>query len=168
MIQIYTGNGKGKTTAALGLALRALGWGKRVALLQFLKINSSGELKSLARFKNCEIRQFGQEEFITAETATQDDRQRAEAGCRRAEEILRDGSADLLILDEINIALHMNLIEISRVQNIIKNCPLEIELVLTGRYCPPEIISRADYVSEIKEIKHPYREGLTAREGIEY
>jgi len=168
MIHVYTGNGKGKTTAAIGLALRSLGWGSRVALLQFLKLNASGELRGLARFKNCKVQQFGTENFITEETADELDRQLAEDGCSRAEEILSDKSADLVILDEINVALHLKLIEIKRIIDMIAVCPPEIELVLTGRDCPSEIISLADYVSEIKEIKHPYRNGITAREGIEY
>ncbi len=168
MIHVYTGNGKGKTTASLGLALRSLGWGRRVALLQFLKLRETGELRGLAGFKNCIIRQFGREDFITEETANDMDRQLAEEGCLKAEEILRDKTADLVILDEINVALHMKLIEITRVMDLIKACPPEIELVLTGRDCPPEIISLADYISEIKEIKHPYRKGIIAREGIEY
>ena len=168
MIQIYTGNGKGKTTASLGLALRSLGWGRRVALLQFLKVRETGELRGLAGFKNCIIQQFGREDFITEETADEMDRQLAEEGCLKAEEILRDKTADLVILDEINVAIHLKLIEITRVMDLITACPPEIELVLTGRDCPPEIISLADYVSEIKEIKHPYRNGINAREGIEY
>ena len=168
MIHVYTGNGKGKTTASLGLALRSLGWGRRVALLQFLKLRETGELRGLAGFKNCIIRQFGREDFITEETANDMDRQLAEEGCLKAEEILCDKTADLVILDEINVALHMKLIEITRVMDLIAACPPEIELVLTGRDCPPEIISLADYISEIKEIKHPYRKGIIAREGIEY
>lgn len=168
MIQIYTGNGKGKTTAAIGLALRSLGRGRRVVLLQFLKRKETGEMSGLARFENCSIQRFGREDFITEETINELDRQLAEDGCSRAEEILRDKSADLVILDEINVALHLKLIEIARVADMIAACPPEIELVLTGRDSPREIISLADYVSEIKEIKHPYRNGITAREGIEY
>ena len=168
MIQVYTGNGKGKTTAAIGLALRSLGRGRRVALLQFLKLNETGEMRGLSRFENCQVQQFGTSDFITEETARELDRQLAQEGCSRAEEILRDKSADLVILDEINVVLHFKLIEIARVTDLIAACPPEIELVLTGRDCPPEIISLADYVSEIKEIKHPYRNGITARKGIEY
>ena len=168
MIHVYTGNGKGKTTAALGLALRSLGRGRRVALLQFLKLRETGEVRGLAEFKNCTIQQFGRENFITEETADELDRQLAEEGCSRAEEILRDKAADLVILDEINVALHLKLIELERVIDLIAACPPEIELVLTGRDCPQEIISLADYVSEIKEIKHPYRKGIIAREGIEF
>jgi|AntAceMinimDraft_9_1070365.scaffolds.fasta_scaffold272929_1 cob(I)alamin adenosyltransferase len=168
MIQVYTGNGKGKTTAAIGLALRSLGRGRRVALLQFLKLNETGEMRGLSRFENCQVQQFGTSDFITEETAKELDRQLAQEGCSRAEEILCDKAADLVILDEINVALHLKLIKLERVIDLIAACPPEIELVLTGRDCPPEIISLADYVSEIKEIKHPYRKGIIAREGIEF
>ncbi len=168
MIQVYTGNGKGKTTAAIGLALRSLGRGRRVALLQFLKLNETGEMRGLSRFENCQVQQFGTSDFITEETAKELDRQLAQEGCSRAEEILRDKAADLVILDEINVALHLKLIKLERVIDLIAACPPEIELVLTGRDCPQEIISLADYVSEIKEIKHPYRKGIIAREGIEF
>ena len=168
MIHIYTGNGKGKTTAALGLALRALGWGKRVRVVQFLKQRATGELKGLAQFKNCEIRQFGGEGFVTGETVGPIDRRRAEEGFIWAEETIRDRAVDLLILDEINVALHLNLLDLDRVRDLIEGCPPEIELVLTGRDAPPGITSLADYVSEIKEIKHPYRNGSTARKGVEY
>ena len=168
MIHVYTGNGKGKTTAALGLALRSLGRGRRVALLQFLKLNETGEMRGLSRFENCQVQQFGTSDFITEETAKELDRQLAQEGCSRAEEILCDKAADLVILDEINVALHLKLIKLERVIDLIAACPPEIELVLTGRDCPQEIISLADYVSEIKEIKHPYRKGIIAREGIEF
>ena len=168
MIQIYTGNGKGKTTAALGLALRALGWGKRVRIVQFLKQSTTGELKGLARFENCEIRQFGRDQFITRQTAEAIDHRLAKEGFARAEEIIRAQDVDLLILDEINVALDLNLLDLDRVRDLIKLCPPEIELVLTGRDAPPGIISLADYVSEIKEIKHPYQKGRMARKGIEY
>ena len=168
MIQIYTGNGKGKTTAALGLALRALGWGKRVALIQFLKQNATGEARGLARFKDCEIRQFGRDQFITRQTAEAIDHRLAKEGFARAEEIVRVKDVDLLILDEINVALDLNLLDLDRVRGLIERCPPEIELIMTGRDAPPGIISLADYVSEIKEIKHPYRNGTTARKGVEY
>ena len=168
MLHVYTGNGKGKTTAAIGLALRSLGRGRRVALLQFLKGRETGEIKGLARFENCKIRQFGTKDFVTEGATGELDRKLAEEGCSWAEKILRDKSADLVILDEINVALHLKLIEMTRVTDLIASCPPEIELVLTGRNCPPEIIELADYASEIKEIKHPYKDGITAREGIEY
>jgi len=125
-------------------------------------------MRGLSRFENCQVQQFGTSDFITEETAKELDRQLAQEGCSRAEEILCDKAADLVILDEINVALHLKLIKLERVIDLIAACPPEIELVLTGRDCPPEIISLADYVSEIKEIKHPYRKGIIAREGIEF
>lgn len=168
MIQVYTGNGKGKTTAAIGSAVRSLGRGRRVALIQFLKLNETGEIRGLARFENCKVRQFGTENFITERNTKELDHQLVEDGCLWAEEILREKSADLVILDEINVVLHLKLIEIKRITDLIAACPPEIELILTGRHCPQEINSLADYVSEIKEVKHPYQMGTIARKGIEY
>ncbi|MFH1038904.1 MAG: cob(I)yrinic acid a,c-diamide adenosyltransferase [PVC group bacterium] len=168
MIHIYTGDGKGKTTAALGLALRSLGWGKRVCLIQFLKMRPSGEIASLTRFENCRVLRFGSEECILARPPGQDDRREAQEGLDRAEEILREKSADLLILDEINLALDLGLLDAAGVLSLIAGCPPEIELVLTGRNCPGGILSRADYVSEIREVRHPYRKCIAARQGVEY
>lgn len=168
MIHVYTGNGKGKTTSALGMALRSLGIGRKVAVIQFLKGVETGEIKGLDRFDNCLLRQFGTKELIVKLPADDIYLQLVEEGCSLAEKILRDRAADLLILDEINIALDLGLVEIKRIVDLIRNCPEEIELILTGRNCPPEIIDCADYVSEILEIKHPFQIGITAREGIEY
>lgn len=168
MIHIYTGDGQGKTTAALGLALRALGWGKRVTLVQFLKKQPSGEGRSLARFENCLVRHFGKEDFLLDRPRDREDRREAAAGLAEAEKILRERSADLLILDEINVALDLGLLPAERVEQLLSGCPPEIDLVLTGRNCPAGILSRADYASEIRKIKHPYRRGRAARKGIEY
>ena len=169
MIHIYTGDGKGKTTAALGLAVRALGWGKKVRLIQFMKKGSEyGELKSLSGFKNCRIIQTGRDELLTPENLQPVDYEEAEKGLQHAREILRKKKADLLILDEINFALHIGLLKVGEVEALIQSCPPEVELVLTGRRCPQELLVLADYVSEIKEVKHPYREGIEGREGVEY
>ncbi len=169
MIHIYTGDGKGKTTAALGLAVRALGWGKRVSLVQFMKKGSKyGELKSLGDFENCEIIQTGRDELLTPENVQPVDYEEAEKGLEYAEEILREKQADLLILDEINFALQIGLLKVGEIEALVRSCPPEVELVLTGRGCPEELRKLADYVSEIKEIKHPYREGVEGRKGIEY
>jgi cob(I)alamin adenosyltransferase len=168
MLHIYTGDGVGKTTAALGLALRSLGWGKRVALVQFLKNRPSGEIRSLERFENCRICRFGKEGFIFDRSPGPEDFREAQAGQAEAEKIIREGSADLLILDEINVALDLGLIPLERVKKLISSCPAEIELVLTGRNCPAALLARADYASEIREIRHPYRKGAPPREGVEY
>ena len=169
MIHIYTGDGKGKTTAAIGLAVRALGWGKRVQLVQFMKKGCVyGESESLKRFENFESAQFGRCELLTPENVQPADYQEAEKGLQYAKGILGEKKADLLILDEINFALQIGLLKVGEIEALIRSCPPEVELVLTGRSCPEELLVLADYVSEIEEIKHPYREGTEAREGIEY
>ncbi|MDP8235261.1 MAG: cob(I)yrinic acid a,c-diamide adenosyltransferase [Candidatus Erginobacter occultus] len=168
MLHIYTGNGPGKTTAALGLALRSLGRGKRVALVQFLKKRPSGEILSLARFKNCLVRRFGKEEFLLDRPPDPEDFREAAAGMEETEKILRERSADLLILDEINVALDLELLPPARVIKLIADCPPGIDLVLTGRNCPAEILDRADYAVESREIRHPFRQGKGPREGIEF
>ncbi len=168
MIHIYTGKGPGKTTAALGLALRSLGWGKKVALVQFLKKRPSGELRSLARFADCRIYRFGKEDFLLSRSPDSDDFREAEAGIEEAEKILRERSADLLILDEINVVLDLGLLPRTRVSRLISDCPPEIELVLTGRNCPAEILAQADYASEISTIRHPFDRGGPARPGFEF
>lgn len=168
MIHIYTGDGPGKTTAALGLALRSLGHGKRVALVQFLKKRPSGEINSLARFADCQVRRFGKEEFIFNRSPDPEDIREARAALAAAEEILRERSIDLLILDEINVALDLGLVPLERVEELVSGCPAEIELVLTGRNCPAALLARADYASEIREIRHPFPSGGPPREGIEF
>jgi cob(I)alamin adenosyltransferase len=169
MIHVYTGDGKGKTTASLGLALRCLGWGKRVCLIQFLKKGDGyGELRSLRAFPGCECVQFGRGELLTPDNVSPFDSREAARGLEHARMVVREKRADLLILDEINFVLHIGLIGIEEVKDLIRNCPAEIEIVLTGRHCPGEIKDLADYVSDMREIKHPYRQGKEGRKGIEF
>ncbi len=168
MIHIYTGNGVGKTTAALGLALRFLGRGKRVALVQFLKKQPSGEITALARFDGCRVRRFGTENFLIDRPPDREDYREAEAGLAEAERILKGDGVDLLILDEVNVALDLGLVPLTRVEKLIGDCPGETELVLTGRNCPPPLLARADYVSEIREVRHPFRRGVPPRAGVEF
>lgn len=169
MIHIYTGQGKGKTTAALGLAARALGWGMRVCLIQFLKGGSeSGEVKSLKRFEDCECTRFGRAELLTPENVGEIDYEEAKKGLEYARRVIKERKTDLLILDEINFVVHFGLLKLEEVKALIISCPRQIELVLTGRYCPEQLLKLADYVSDIREIKHPYRKGIAGRKGIEY
>jgi cob(I)alamin adenosyltransferase len=167
MIQVYTGNGKGKTTAALGLAIRAAGAGKHVFIGQFIKGRSYSELKSLKKFNNISIEQFGRGCFIKGRPGSKD-RELACAGLRKIMDIVKKRKFELIILDEINIALDLKLLECRELLKLIKNTPKKTELVLTGRNAPAEIIKIADLVSEIKEVKHYFRKGLKARRGIEY
>jgi cob(I)alamin adenosyltransferase len=166
-VQVYTGNGKGKTTAAIGLAVRAAGAGLKVYFCQFLKGQNCSEIASLNRFKDIiEIRQFGNESFISG-MPSESDVNHALNGFEEALTAVMSGSYDLVILDEINYAIHLNLIKLQHVVQLIKNKPSHVEIVLTGRNAANEILEIADLVSEIKEIKHYFQKGVLARKGIE-
>lgn len=166
MIQVYTGNGKGKTTAALGLALRAAGANLKVYIGQFAKGCHYSELNSLAKIKNIKLEQFGSRCFI-GKTPTGKDRALANKGFEKIRKIIFDKKYDVVILDEINIAVHFKLLDSEEVINLIRRVPKDIELILTGRYAHPKILKLADLISEIKEIRHYYKKGTTARKGIE-
>lgn len=166
MIQVYTGNGKGKTTAALGLALRAAGANLKVYIGQFAKGCRYSELNSLAKIKNIKLEQFGRSCFIE-KTPTKKDKDLAKRGFEKIQKIILSKKYDLVILDEINIALHFKLLDLREVLNLIKGTPRDIELVLTGRYAHPKILKVADLISEIKEVRHYYKQGHKARKGIE-
>lgn len=166
-IHLYTGNGKGKTTAAFGLALRAVGAGKRVFIAQFVKGMHYAELDAIKRFPEIELKQYGLDCFIVNEP-TQEDIDAARVGLKEVSQIIADNSVNMLILDEICIALHYHLFEIAEVIELLKNKPEEMELVLTGRYAPPELYEIADLVTEMTEIKHYYNQGVEARKGIEF
>ncbi|MBN2345348.1 MAG: cob(I)yrinic acid a,c-diamide adenosyltransferase [Candidatus Aminicenantes bacterium] len=169
-IQVYTGNGKGKTTAALGLALRAAGRGMRTYVAQFMKKGEYGELlvvrERLADLIT--IEQFGLPEFhhrekgvAPAEVAA------AEAGLAAAASALAGGRFRIVVLDEINTLLHFRIIAVEKVLELMDRKPAAVELVLTGRYAPRAVLARADLVSEMKEVRHYYAKGLQARDGIE-
>ena len=167
-VQIYTGDGKGKTTAALGLALRACGSGLRVYIAQFAKGMHYGELDALARLEDrVTIRQFGRECFIRNQPTTEDVHV-AREGWTEVQRVMTSGAFDLLILDEIGIAIHYALISLEEVRELIGQRPPGMELVLTGRKIPPELFELADLVTEMREIKHYYRQGVPARRGIEF
>lgn len=167
MIQVYTGNGKGKTTAALGLALRAAGAGLKVYIGQFAKGRNYSELKALKKLKNIKIEQFGSSCFIK-KSPQRKDIELAKQGLEKIKKIISKKSYDIIILDEINIALNLRLLELKDVAGLIKKAPKKIELVLTGRYAPLKILKIADLVSEIKELKHYFKKGVKARKGIEF
>jgi len=167
-IHVYTGNGKGKTTAAFGLALRAEGAGLKVFIGQFVKGKTYNENVAVARYlKNITVKQFGLGCFIV-NTPTDDDIKAAGKGLDEMRKIIQKGKHDLVIMDEVNIALYYKLFEVDELIEIIKGKPDHVELVLTGRYAPGEIIEVADMVTEMKEIKHYYTKGIEARKGIEF
>ena len=167
MIQVYTGNGKGKTTAAFGLALRAAGAGLNVYIGQFAKGRSYHEITALKKIDNIKVVQFGRRCFIK-KSPEEIDIQMASAGLKRSNEIIADRKYRVVILDEVNIAVKLKLIPLSGLLELIKHTPKSVELVLTGRYAHPKIIKLADLVSQIREVKHYYTKGLKARRGIEF
>ncbi|MHB1252838.1 MAG: cob(I)yrinic acid a,c-diamide adenosyltransferase [Candidatus Humimicrobiaceae bacterium] len=165
--QVYTGDGKGKTTAALGLTLRASGYGLKVFFAQFIKGMRYNEIKALEKFKdNVTVKQYGNGFFIRKEPS-EIDVEMAKNGLGEIRQILNSGSYDVVILDEINMAVHFNLFKVEDVVELIKIKPEKVELILTGRKIAPEIMGMADLVTEMKEIKHYYAKGVIAREGIE-
>lgn len=169
MVQVYTGNGKGKTTASLGLGLRALGHGWKVYMIQFMKgrINY-GELEAVKNLPSFTIEQFGRPDFVDKENPAQVDIDFAQQGLARAKEVVSGGKYDMVILDEMNVALDYKLVPEEEVLAMIKNRPEHVEIVLTGRNAPESILAIADLVSRVGEEKHPYQKGVQAREGIEF
>jgi cob(I)alamin adenosyltransferase len=165
-IHIYTGDGKGKTTAALGLTLRAIGAGYRVYIIQFLKGQDYSELKSLKPLEAVTLKRFGEKNYVLKPGQAKD-RQAARQALAWSQKILRSGRFDVVVLDEVFLALFFKLLPVSAVVELLKNKPQNVELILTGRRAPERIIRLADYVTEMKEIKHPYKHGLLARKGIE-
>ena len=167
LIQIYTGKGKGKTTAALGLAVRAAGHNFKVAIIHFMKIWDYGEVKGLKRL-GIDLFRYGTTELIDPKNPSTIDYEEANKALLKTEELMEKSDYDILILDEINVAIDFNLITLKRVVEILDKKPDSLELVLTGRNCPQELIERADLISVIDEIKHPYQKGIGARKGIEF
>lgn len=167
MIQVYTGEGKGKTTAALGLALRAAGAGKKVFILQFIKGRPYSELVSLKKITNITLEQCGRGCFIKKNPA-QRDIDLAGQGLHKAAEIVRGRKFDVVILDEANVCLQLGLLQIGQVLSVLRSAPACMEVILTGRGAPQALVRAADLVSEIKDIKHYYRRGIKARKGIEF
>lgn len=169
IVHVYTGDGKGKTTAALGLGLRAIGHGLKVYMIQFMKGGFNyGEYKSVKLLPNFEIVQFGRPELINPSKPTKEDIKAAREALNHARKIIMSGKYDIVILDEINVALDFKLIDVHEVLELIRDKPKHVELVLTGRYAPSEVVKAADLVTFMREIKHPYRKGLSTRKGIDY
>jgi len=166
-IHIYTGNGKGKTTAALGLAIRALGRNKRVCIIQFLKYSKDyGEYLFLS--PRITFLYFGLPHFVYPNDLKKEDIEIALSGIEKSKEIIFSNLYDLIILDEILILVLFKMIDEEEVLNLMKNKPEEVELVLTGRGATKRIIENADLVTEMREVKHYYQKGVKAREGIEF
>ena len=168
LIQVYTGDGKGKTTAALGLALRAAGRNMKVLIVQFMKKWDYGELHSVKLIQNITLETFGTKEFIHKGKAKKIDYEEAEKAFSFGIEGMQSGNYDIVIFDELNMALYYELLDLKEVVEKLKRKPDNVEVVITGRRAPKEIIEIADLVTEMKEIIHPYQKGIEARKGIEY
>jgi len=168
MVILYTGTGAGKTTNALGLALRTVGHGRKVVIIQFLKGRREiGEYKVKDKLSpNYEIYQFGTEKFVNVLRPSEGDKRRAKEGLEFARKVLREKKPHLLILDEVNLAVALGLLEVSEVLELLDEVPEETDVVLTGRYAPAELIDRAEMVFVITEVKLPKR--LYTRPGITY
>ena len=166
-VQVYTGDGKGKTTAALGLALRASAYGLRTYIGQFMKGSHYGELDALRDHPLITIEQYGDARCIHREEVTPEHAAQARRGLARAREVMLAGEADIVVLDEVNVALWFGLLALADVLAFLDERPPQVEVVLTGRRAPPEVIERADLVTEMREVKHYYRQGVLARDAIE-
>ena len=170
LVQVYTGNGKGKTTAALGLAFRAAGHGYKTKIIQFMKgqINY-GELKAAKRFKGLiTIVQAGRKEFVSKKRPAKIDIDLAQKAIRLAQKEMVKAGVDILVLDEINCAIDFGLVSLDQALELVRLKPQSMELVLTGCWARPEIIKLADLVSEVRAVKHPWEKGIKARKGIEF
>jgi cob(I)alamin adenosyltransferase len=167
-VHIYTGSGKGKTTAAIGLGIRASGANNKVYMIQFMKGRRYSELNKLYKLNNFDFKQFGRDEFVSKEKPEKIDIDLARKGFDHAKEIMLSNKYDMLILDELNVAVDYNLIPMNEVLKLIMNKPEKLELILTGRYAHTEFIRIADIVTEMLEIKHPYQTGIIARKGIDF
>ncbi|MBN2797784.1 MAG: cob(I)yrinic acid a,c-diamide adenosyltransferase [Deltaproteobacteria bacterium] len=167
-VQIYTGDGKGKTTAAFGLALRAAGRGLRVWVGQFMKGTPYGEVAACSALPGIAVEQLGSTGHLTrGEAVPPAERALALAGLSRAAEVLADGLTRVVILDELCVALFYDLVLREEVEALLDTRPAGVELVLTGRYAPDWLLARADLVTVMGEARHPWRVGLAARDGIE-
>ena len=169
LVQVYTGSGKGKTTAALGLVMRSLGHGARVSIVFFMKGDYPyGELSTLSKLPNVDFQLFGHEHFVDPRDVKEEERDQARQALQSARAALGSGKYDIVILDEINVASAWKLIDVGDVVKLIDSKPSNVELVLTGRYADERIMERADLVTRMEEVKHPYQQKIAARKGIEY
>lgn len=165
-LHVYTGNGKGKTTAAFGVALRSLLCGRKVYVGQFIKDMKYSETALVAYFSNITIEQLGQGCFINRAPSIED-KTLANCGLRRVEKILNEGTYDLVILDELTIALYFKLVDLEDILRILEHRKENVEVIITGRYAPKALVDIADLVTEMMEVKHYYEKGVLSRKGID-
>lgn len=169
LVEVFTGDGKGKTTAALGVVVRAVGQGLRVRVIYFMKGNYPyGERNALKHLPNVSFQAFGHEHFVDPENVKEEEREQARQALRAAREALASGDFDLVVLDEVNLAASWKLIDVEDVVRLVEDKPQNVELILTGRRADKRLIELADLVTEMKEVKHPFRRGIEARRGFDY
>jgi cob(I)alamin adenosyltransferase len=168
-IQVYTGKGKGKTTAAIGQAVRAAGFGLKTYIVQFMKEFHYNELNSLKHLKEwITIEQFGGDEFVyKKEPPAKNEMDKAQRGLAVAKAKMLSGKYDIIILDEVCVSIYFGLFSDEEILTFIKQKPENVELILTGRFCPDKLLDKADLVTEMNEVKHYYQEGVKSRKGIE-
>ena len=169
LVQIFTGDGKGKTSAAIGAVIRALGHGLRVYIAFFMKGDYPyGECSILSQLPNVTMENFGTRDFVDPKNIKPEEKGQARRGLAAARRAILSGSYDLVVLDEVNLAVAWNLLELGDVLKLIEEKPVGVELILTGRRADSELVKSADLVTEMLKIKHPYDKGVAGREGIEY
>lgn len=168
-VHVITGPGKGKTTAAFGLALRAAGHGYRTCIIQFMKAGeATGELLFTRDVGEIEVVRFGTGRFVDPARLAEEDRRAARSAIAEAKDWFAEGECELVVLDEVNTAVSFGLISAEEVLEVLRSRPKGVEVVLTGRDAPPEFVEYADYVSVIEDIKHPFDSGAGPRKGVEY
>lgn len=168
LIHVYTGPGKGKTTSAIGLGIRAAGAGNKVHMIQFMKGRKYCELNILDNIANFTYSQHGRDEFVDKKNPEKIDINLARKGFEHAKKLIRSKKYNMIILDEINVAVDFNLINPDELLDLLNQKPKNLEIVLTGRYAHKDIVKNSDYVTEMLEIKHPYQKGVEARRGCEF
>ncbi len=169
LVELFTGDGKGKTSAALGVVLRAVGQGLRVHIIYFMKGDFPyGERNALSHLPNVSFQSFGHLHFINPEDVKEDEREQARQALRAARQAIGSGDFDLVVLDEVNLAACWKLIEVDDVLRLIEEKPDSVEVILTGRRADERLVEKADLVTEMVEVKHPFRRGIEARKGFDY
>ncbi len=169
LVIIFTGNGKGKTTAALGTVLRATGYGWKIYIVFFLKgKRNSGEYSALSRLPNVVISRFGLRAFTDPQSIKPEEKTQATRAFTAVQKAVMSGDYQLVVLDEVNVAISYNLVTLDEVIELINDKPSHVELILTGRYADTRLLEAADLVTEMVNIKHPFEKGIQARKGIEY
>ncbi len=169
LIQVYTGNGKGKTTAALGLALRAWGRGLRVVVIQFMKTGDEyGEIAALRKLSGIDLFQYGRDQLIVKGKHTEEDMRLAKQGLLKAKQALTGKNYDVVILDEVNVVAYFGIVSPEEVMDVVRSRASGVEVIMTGQKAPKLFIEEADLVTEMRMVKHPYDAGVLARAGIEY